>query len=166
MPVIHIGATMMIRSTAFAVFMGAVVAVVAFYTIPQSALRDLLAAWQGTTQTAMLEMDRPICSTMDLVADSEHWANLDPDFADGKKALAAGDWNAAIVALKLAALRRARTQPGLSDRKRWGRSACRALLACLHLPGRRARSRRKFTPTWQRFSPVPTRERRSRPEAL
>jgi len=33
------------------------------------------------------------------------WAQLDPDFAAGKKALAAGDWNAAIAALKLAALR-------------------------------------------------------------
>ena len=33
------------------------------------------------------------------------WSQLDPDFADGKKALAAGDWNAAITALTLAALR-------------------------------------------------------------
>jgi tetratricopeptide (TPR) repeat protein len=96
---------MMIRSTAFAVFTSTVVGVVALYTVPQSALRDLLAAWQGTTQTAMLEVDWPICSTMGSVADNEDWAKLDADFADGKKALAAGDWNAAIVALKLAALR-------------------------------------------------------------
>ncbi len=33
------------------------------------------------------------------------WAQLDPDFAAGKKALVAEDWNAAIAALKLAALR-------------------------------------------------------------
>ena len=33
------------------------------------------------------------------------WAQLDPDFAAGKKALAAEDWNGAIAALKLAALR-------------------------------------------------------------
>ena len=33
------------------------------------------------------------------------WAQLDPDFAAGKKALAAQDWNGAIAALKLAALR-------------------------------------------------------------
>ena len=33
------------------------------------------------------------------------WAQLDPDFTAGKRALGAGDWNGAIVALKLAALR-------------------------------------------------------------
>ena len=33
------------------------------------------------------------------------WTQLDPDFAAGKKALVAGDWNGAIAALKLAALR-------------------------------------------------------------
>jgi hypothetical protein len=33
------------------------------------------------------------------------WAQLDLDFAAGKKALVAGDWNGAIAALKLAALR-------------------------------------------------------------
>jgi len=33
------------------------------------------------------------------------WAQLDPDFAAGKEALVAEDWNGAIAALKLAALR-------------------------------------------------------------
>ena len=33
------------------------------------------------------------------------WAQLDPDFANGKRALAAEDWSGAITALKLAALR-------------------------------------------------------------
>ena len=33
------------------------------------------------------------------------WGQLDPDFAAGKKALVAEDWNGAIAALKLAALR-------------------------------------------------------------
>jgi Flp pilus assembly protein TadD len=33
------------------------------------------------------------------------WAQLDPDFAAGKKALVAEDWNGAIATLKLAALR-------------------------------------------------------------
>ena len=42
---------------------------------------------------------------MGSVGDNEDWAQLDPDFAAGKKALGAGDWNAAIAALKLAALR-------------------------------------------------------------
>jgi Flp pilus assembly protein TadD len=33
------------------------------------------------------------------------WAQLDPDFAAGKKALVAEDWNGAVAALKLAVLR-------------------------------------------------------------
>jgi Flp pilus assembly protein TadD len=33
------------------------------------------------------------------------WAQLDPDFKAGKKALGAEDWNGAIVAFELAALR-------------------------------------------------------------
>jgi len=33
------------------------------------------------------------------------WSQLDPDFAAGKKALVAENWNGAIAALKLAALR-------------------------------------------------------------
>ena len=33
------------------------------------------------------------------------WAQLDPDFKAGKKALGAEDWNGAITALELAALR-------------------------------------------------------------
>ena len=47
----------------------------------------------------------PICSAMSAIGDTEDWVQLDPDFAMGKKALAAGDWRAAIASLKLAALR-------------------------------------------------------------
>ena len=39
------------------------------------------------------------------VGSEADWAQLDPDFAAGKKALVAEDWNGAIAALKLAALR-------------------------------------------------------------
>ena len=42
---------------------------------------------------------------MGSLAESADWAQLDPDFAAGKKAMAAGDWNGAIAALKSAALR-------------------------------------------------------------
>ena len=42
---------------------------------------------------------------MGAMGSEADWAQLDPDFAAGKKALAAGDWNGAIAALKLAALR-------------------------------------------------------------
>jgi hypothetical protein len=47
----------------------------------------------------------PICTTMGTMGSEADWAQLDPDFAAGKKALVAEDWNGAIMALKLAALR-------------------------------------------------------------
>ena len=100
---------MMTRSIAFAVFMALALAAVAFYAVPQLVLRNFTEVWQGAphggTAMATLEPDWPICSTMDSAAANEDGAKLDPDFADGKKALAAGDWNAAVTALKLAALR-------------------------------------------------------------
>src|SRR6266700_296837 len=42
---------------------------------------------------------------MALVASDAEWAQLDPDFKAGKKALGAEDWNGAIAAFELAALR-------------------------------------------------------------
>jgi Flp pilus assembly protein TadD len=42
---------------------------------------------------------------MRSVAADSGWAPLDEDFAAGKLALGAGDWNVAIAAFKLAALR-------------------------------------------------------------
>jgi Flp pilus assembly protein TadD len=39
------------------------------------------------------------------VAPDADWAQLDPDFKAGKRALAAEDWNGAITAFELAALR-------------------------------------------------------------
>jgi tetratricopeptide (TPR) repeat protein len=47
----------------------------------------------------------PICTTMGSLGDVADWAQLDPDFLAGKKALSVDDWNGAITALKLAALR-------------------------------------------------------------
>lgn len=99
---------MMGRSIAFAGVFGALVAALAVYAASPSARRDLLA-WLGAPERAtetMLAADAwPICSTMGPGADDGDWAQLDPDFAAGKKALGAGDWNGAIAALKLAALR-------------------------------------------------------------
>jgi Flp pilus assembly protein TadD len=46
-----------------------------------------------------------ICTTMGALAADADSTQLDADFIAGKRALAAGDWNAAIAALKLAALR-------------------------------------------------------------
>ena len=86
----------MIRAIAIAVVFGASIAAAAVYTFtpppPQTELAAAVDEW-------------PICTTMSSVADSADWAQLDPDFAAGKKAMAAGDWNAAIAALKSAALR-------------------------------------------------------------
>ena len=84
----------MIRIAAFAAMFGAFAAAVALYTI----------ARPPGTQLAATE-EWPICSTMELLAESADWAQLDPDFAAGKKAMAAGDWSGAIAVLKSAALR-------------------------------------------------------------
>jgi Flp pilus assembly protein TadD len=47
----------------------------------------------------------PICTTMTSVASDADWAQLDPDFKAGKRALGAENWNGAIAAFELAALR-------------------------------------------------------------
>jgi tetratricopeptide (TPR) repeat protein len=71
--------------------------------------RDSIAAWLGApdrnAQAKMPLEDWPICTTMAAMGSEADWAQLDPDFAAGKKALVAEDWNGAITALKLAALR-------------------------------------------------------------
>jgi len=89
--------------------LGAFVATLAGYAIPTSTWRDLAAAWFGPLKRAaeatIATEDWPICTTMGSVANDADWAQLDADFAEGKKALGAGEWNRAITALKLAALR-------------------------------------------------------------
>jgi Flp pilus assembly protein TadD len=42
---------------------------------------------------------------MAVVAETPNWAALDPDFAAGKRAIGASDWDGAIKALKNASLR-------------------------------------------------------------
>src|SRR5215475_1605441 len=83
----------MIRMIALAAILVALVAAVAFYTIMRP----------PETQLAATE-EWPICSTVESLAANTDWAQLDPDFAAGKKAMAAGDWNGAIAVLKSAAL--------------------------------------------------------------
>jgi tetratricopeptide (TPR) repeat protein len=98
---------MMVRSIALAAVLGALIAAGAAYAVSPSAWQNLIAAWlggpeRGSEATLAME-DWPICTTMaSLGSDTD---GLDPDFATGKKALAVGDWNSAITALKLAALR-------------------------------------------------------------
>jgi tetratricopeptide (TPR) repeat protein len=96
----------MIRVIAAAV-LGALVGSFAIYS------KDL-AAWRtnppfdgrdSRTETAIAPEAWPICTTMTSVAPDADWAQLDPDFKAGRKALAAEDWKGAIAAFELAALR-------------------------------------------------------------
>ena len=96
----------MIRSIVLAAIFGALVAGVAAYTIPVS-------VWQAASppggsersaNTKPVSDDWPIC-TMTVATPDADWATLDPEFATGKRALVAEDWDAAITTLKSAALR-------------------------------------------------------------
>jgi tetratricopeptide (TPR) repeat protein len=99
----------MIRVIAFATVLGVLVASVAVYVI-------IPPGWWNVTTPLFGELDRganttitpedwPICTTMASVASDADWAQLDPDFKAGKRALGAEDWNGAIAAFELAALR-------------------------------------------------------------
>jgi len=100
----------MIRSIALAAILGALVAAGALYAASEPDWRNAIAVWFGASEpapTAKLATEEwPICTVMGSMIGSEaDWAQLDPDFAAGKKALVAEDWSGAIVVLKLAALR-------------------------------------------------------------
>jgi tetratricopeptide (TPR) repeat protein len=99
----------MIRAIALAIMLGALVASVAVYTISLPGWRDVITPLFGGrdrgVEMAITPEDWPICTTMASVASDADWAQLDPDFKAGKKALGAEDWNGAIAALEFAALR-------------------------------------------------------------
>jgi tetratricopeptide (TPR) repeat protein len=91
------GTTIMMRSILIAAVVGLLSAVPASYFLTAPARQDRTAtsAW-------------PICSTMAAMVETPDWAALDPDFATGKRAIGAGDWEGAIEALTNAGLRDAR----------------------------------------------------------
>jgi len=97
---------MMVRSLAGAAVLGAVIAAGAAYAVSQQDWRNFMPAWLGGSERAssmaQATEDWPICTTM---ASLDVVEGLDPDFAAGKKALAAANWPAAVTALELAALR-------------------------------------------------------------
>lgn len=99
----------MTRVIALALILGALVASGAAYTISASAWRDTIAQWTGKAdrraEASINTEDWPICTTMSATESDADWAQLEPDFKAGKKALNAGDWNGAIAAFELAALR-------------------------------------------------------------
>ena len=59
----------------------------------------------GAAATAVAPEAWPICTSMVSVAADADWAQLDPDFKAGKRALAAANWNGAIAAFERAAVR-------------------------------------------------------------
>jgi len=99
----------MIRAIVLATVLGALVASVAMYAISPPGWRNRITPLFGGldrgAERATMPEDWPICTTMTSVASDADWAQLDPDFKAGKKALSAEDWNGAIAAFELAALR-------------------------------------------------------------
>jgi tetratricopeptide (TPR) repeat protein len=97
------------RVIALAIILGMVAASGIAYAIGSSAWRDTIAQWIGKpdrrAEASINAEDWPICTTMSPVETDADWAQLEPDFKAGKKALNAGDWNGAVAAFELAALR-------------------------------------------------------------
>lgn len=93
---------MKIHSTLVAAALGILTAVLAVCLFTARARQDPAArpgANEAVAEAAIPFEAWPICSSM---------GSLDPDFAAGKRAMAAGNWNAAIKALTSAGLRDAR----------------------------------------------------------
>lgn len=99
----------MIRWIALSALLGALVAAGGLYAAGDSALRSSITTWLGVPErvvdTKLTPESWPICTAMSAMGSEADWAQLDPDFAAGKRALVAEEWSEAIAALKLAALR-------------------------------------------------------------
>jgi tetratricopeptide (TPR) repeat protein len=96
----------MIRAIAAAAILGALIAAGSVYAGHELDWRNRVAGWfGGPVETGIATEAWPICSTMTAMGTEADWAQLDPDFAAGKRALVAENWNGAIAALKLAVLR-------------------------------------------------------------
>src|SRR5437867_2511467 len=82
----------MVRSVAWAAVIGVVVAAGAAYAVSRQDWRNFMPAWLGMSETTsgatLATEDWPICTTM---ASLDVVEGLDPDFAAGKKALAAAN---------------------------------------------------------------------------
>jgi tetratricopeptide (TPR) repeat protein len=99
----------MIRSILIAGVLGVLAGASAVYVLIAPALQRTTAARLGADSVASeaaIQVEAwPICSSMGSLAESADWAALDPDFAAGKRATVAGDWNGAIKVLTSAGLR-------------------------------------------------------------
>src|SRR5258708_5279902 len=98
----------MIRWIILAMMLGALVAAAGLSAAIEFPWRSSIAAWLGApdrkAEAKMPLEDWPICTTMGTMGSEADWAQLDPDFAAGKKTLVPEDWNGAVMALKLPAL--------------------------------------------------------------
>jgi len=98
----------MIRLIALSAILGALVAGIAAYSISPSLWLTVMgprsSGPEQTAETKPASEEWPIC-TMTVAMPDADWAKLDPEFAAGKKALVAEDWDGAIAVLKSAALR-------------------------------------------------------------
>jgi tetratricopeptide (TPR) repeat protein len=96
----------MIRAIAIAAIFGVLIAGGSAYSSREPAWRNRITGWLGSpAETSLAAEAWPICTAMMGLGTETDWAELDSDFAAGKKALVAENWNAAILALKLATLR-------------------------------------------------------------
>lgn len=95
----------MIRAVASAAILSALIAAGVSFAGRDLARQNDGKGRPGAVAEAALPEDWPICTAMTAMGTEADWAQLDPDFAAGKRALVAEDWNGAIAALKLAVLR-------------------------------------------------------------
>jgi len=97
----------MTRSLAITAVSGLLAAVLIAYLLNSAAWQKLEGEPTGgrVAEAAISPEGLAICSAMGSLAESGDWAALDPDFAAGRRALAAGDWQGAINALTAAGLR-------------------------------------------------------------
>ena len=102
----------MMRSILIAAAAGVLAGVPASYFLTAPARQDrpatLARVGNPVSGTITPAEAWPICSTMAAMVETPDWAALDPDFAAGKRAIGAGDWEGAIRALTIAGLRDAR----------------------------------------------------------
>jgi Flp pilus assembly protein TadD len=96
----------MTRSLLISAVLGLLATLLMAYLLnPPARQKPELRRASGAAGAAVSAEALPICSATDSLAESGGWAALDPDFAAGKRAMAAGDWDGAIRALTAAGLR-------------------------------------------------------------
>ena len=102
------GTTIMTRLILIGAVAGLLTAVLASYFLTAPARQGpAMLAIQDNAVSRVTDVAEawPICSTMAAMVETPDWAALDPDFAAGKRAIGASNWEGAIKTLTNAALR-------------------------------------------------------------